>query len=147
VRNLLILLVLGVLLLQTGCQTDPFRKATVPEVGPTALDAEQFDDIPVPRGFRLDSSRSYSYRSGELRKGEFYYSGTRLTPAQALGHYQAEMVRPIYGWSITEISEGDGSLAFLKGRDRVVVRCEKMGESTRVSVIVNGGEDAPRTEE
>ena len=139
-RNLLILLIFGAFLLPVGC-----HKATVPEPGPTALDEQQFDDIPVPKGFRLITRRSFSYRSGDMRMGQFFYEGTRLGAGQALIHYEREMVRAIHGWTLTDISKEEGVAMFRKGRDEVRVVCEKRAEVTRVTVEVNYREDAPRT--
>ena len=146
-RNLLMLLTLGTLLLLPACGSDgPFRKATVPEPGPTGLDQQQFEDIPVPRGFRLLTKRSFSYQSSDLRLGQFVYEGTRLSPRNSLLHYEREMVRPLYGWSLTEANHETRTLTFSKGGDRARVHCKTERDATRVTIDVNYEDSATRTD-
>ena len=148
VRNLLMILMLGATFALTACRTDdgPFRKTTVPEPGPTGLDEQQFDDIPVPKGYTLLPRRSFSHRSGGLRMGQFVYEGFRLSPRAILRHYEREMVRPLYGWTLTDIDREAGTAAFEKSGDRARVQCETKGESTRVTIDVNYEDSGPGTD-
>jgi hypothetical protein len=148
VRNLLTLFVFGIIAFPVGCATadDPFRKITVPEAGPTGLDEAQFEDVPVPRGFTLQTRRSFSYRSADLRMGQFVYHGTLLSPAKALSWLEQEMERPMYGWTVVEQHLDEGWTLFRKGSEEARVRTETAGNLTRVTIDVNYREDAPRTE-
>jgi hypothetical protein len=135
-RNLLPLLVLGLIVTSIGCQSeDPFRKVSVPEAGPTGLDEQQFHDVPVPRGFRLVTERSFSYRTGDLRLGQHFYEGSTLDAGEALDFYAKEMVRPLYGW--TMVVREKKWATFRKDRDEALVTIEAVGEQTRITVNVN----------
>jgi hypothetical protein len=147
VRNLLILMMFGVFFMFAACNTNtPLDKVTLPEIGPTGLSEQQFEDVPSPEGFRLVTRRSFSYEVGSLRLGSFRYEGERLSPKAALRYYTTEMVRPLYGWSLVENPARPNQATLRKGRnDEARVYCKKVGEVTRVTVNVNFSDDAPRT--
>lgn len=70
----------------------------------SALSPVQFDDIPVPDGFELQTgmNQSFSYQSGDYRIGEFHYAG--LPPGEQVRGFMNENM-PLYGWAKTNVEE------------------------------------------
>jgi hypothetical protein len=123
--------------------------AGCPTTGGTAsreLSAAQFDDVPVPAGFVLDTreGRSFSYAEGgggpsSIRMGRLEYEGLGEL-AKVREWYAAEMERPIHGWKPAGAS-GEG-LLFTRGADRCLVTCTSQGAAVRVVVERNTGRAA-----
>ncbi len=110
------------------------------------LSLAQFDDVPVPRGFALDSreGRSFSYSEGgsgpaPIRMGRLEYAGQGAA-GDTLAWYAAEMPRPIHGWSPGEpAAEGSAALRFRRGSEVCLVTVRQEGSGLRIVVERNTG--------
>jgi hypothetical protein len=100
----------------------------------------QFDDIPVPAGFQLQTERleSFTFERGSFRIGELLYDGQ--APAATIASYYRERL-PQHGWSVegeTQIEKGN-SLLFVKGRTQAkieITRGRVRTGQTRIHVLV-----------
>ncbi|MHC4820151.1 MAG: hypothetical protein ACYTDX_00350 [Planctomycetota bacterium] len=120
------------------------------------LTTKQFPDIPVPRGFGLDSTTvdTFTYSEGgnhrtALRMGRLNYEGS--TPVEAVvAYYETEMPRPMHGWSAGEVlpasDDGASRLLFVRGEDRCVVRVHASGGMTHLMIERNTGEATSATD-
>lgn len=110
------------------------------------LSLAQFDDVPVPRGFVLDSreGRSFSYSEGgsgpaPIRMGRLEYTGLG-DAGDTLAWYAGEMPRPLHGWSAGEPVPGrESALLFRRGGDACLVTVRPEGSGLRVVVERNTG--------
>src|SRR5262245_50913943 len=116
----------GVLLLLAGCRSvyeDAKKPAPDPDFDHASIARAQFEDIPVPEGFKLrtDLLQSYSYQCGSFRQGRLLYEGAP-DPAHAASYLRDRI--PQHGWTATTDSTEGGArkLAFRKGRS--VLRCD-----------------------
>ncbi len=130
-----------------GCRD--MTKITTGELPPPSsnvLTVQQFDDIPVPRGFVLQTEPvrslsfpgSYIYHSPDYREGRLLYTGPD-DPAKILDFYRSQMILPVNGWhSVAEQSGPDGGqLVFEKGPTRSHLRVFLDGKSTYVLIEVS----------
>ena len=112
--------------LGTGCREVP--KVTTGELPPptsSVLSSNQFDDIPVPRGFVLETepirslsfTGSYVYQTPEHREGRLLYTG-KDDPAKILDFYRSQMVLPVNGWRhvALRVDSIEAAKAELEGR-------------------------------
>jgi hypothetical protein len=105
------------------------------------LSRTQFDDIPVPRGFRLRSTKneSFSFRHGAIRVGRFAYHG-RGNVEDVTGFYQSQMGLLPFGWKETGTSRTpEGSrLEFAKGAEACRITVTSSQRETDIIIEVTG---------
>src|SRR5262245_40562622 len=116
----------GVVLLLAGCRSvyeDAKKPAPDPDFDHASIARSQFEDIPVPEGFKLrtDLLQSYTYQCGSFRQGRLLYEGAP-DPARAASYLRDRV--PQHGWTQTTDSTEGGArkLEFRKGRS--VLRCD-----------------------
>lgn len=139
---ILVLLAIG-----AGCRE--VTEMTDPDLPPPTsgvLSSNQFDDIPVPLGFVLETkpvrplsfNGSYIYQTAEYREGRLLYTGSD-DPAKILDFYRSQMVLPVNGWrNVAEDATSDGGdLVFEKGASRSRLRVFRSGTSTYVMIEVS----------
>jgi hypothetical protein len=116
----------GLVLLLAGCRSmyeDAKKPAPDPDFDHASIARAQFEDIPVPEGFKLrtDVLQSYSYQCGSFRQGRLLYEGAP-DPARAASYLRDRI--PQHGWTQTIDSTDGGArrLEFRKGRS--LLRCD-----------------------
>lgn len=137
----------AILALTASCRT--VTEITDPDAPPptsNVLSSNQFDDIPVPLGFVLETepvrqlsfNGSYIYQTAEYREGRLLYTGSD-DPAKILDFYRSQMVLPVNGWrNVAEDATSDGGdLVFEKGVSRSRLRVFQSGKSTYVMIEVS----------
>jgi hypothetical protein len=138
-----------VLTLAIGLGCRELTNATSHPVAPptsNVLSSNQFDDIPVPYGFVLETepvrslsfTGSYIYQAPDYREGRLLYSGNG-DPAKILDFYRSQMVLPVNGWrSVAEDASAEGGdLVFEKGPSRSKLQVFQSGKSTYVMIEVS----------
>lgn len=123
-------------LLLTGCATS----GTVSDddiKAPKTLDvstALKFVDIPVPSGFRMIASQSFTFENDVLRVGILKYKG-RAKGGQVVNFYKNQM--PLYNWRFTNMLEyGRRILNFEREDQNCIIIIEPQGMSTFVTITV-----------
>jgi hypothetical protein len=106
------------------------------------LSTAQFDDVPAPPGFVMDTDYTYSYAEGgagpvPIRMGRIEYTGTGDAEA-VVGWYLEQMPRTLHGWERGVRVEGaDAAARFARGADRCLVAARREGGLLRVVVERN----------
>jgi len=113
--------------------TQPFPRVAQGEV--VLRQNVQFEDVPVPRNFRLDRTRSHSFESSRFREGEFRYEGPESV-VNAVAFYRGEM--ELDGWRLVDetIRSGRATLVFAKGAERAEVFLEEKPYLTQLEIRV-----------
>jgi len=120
-RKATVLLVLSALIL-SGCALMDKKELSTTSglLEPQAV--AKFSDLPVPMGFKLLATNSYSFESGGVRVAVLKYRG-KATPEQVIGFYKEQM--PIYSWNLLNIVEyGERMLNFDTDRETCVIRLD-----------------------
>jgi hypothetical protein len=126
----------------TGCES--IQYATGQDLGSpdsTELKSVQFDDIPVPFGFRLQErlNQSLTYEYGTMRVGRLQYRGEGLRPAAAAEFYKNQMPLAPNGWAFeNELDQSNQRiLSFHKKPYRCTVTINEEKTSTYITVEVD----------
>lgn len=107
---------------------------------PSAI--HKFDDIPVPNGFKLVPSDSYTFKSGDIRVGVLVYSG-KAAADQLATFYQDQM--PLNNWNFLNIIEyGKRMLNFDRENESCVISIEPKMFSTRVIISIGPKQQTPK---
>jgi len=102
----------------------------------------QFEDIPVPRDFRIDRTRSNSFESSRFREGEFWYEGPQSVES-VVAFFRAEMTAD--GWELADetVRTGRATLVFVKGAEVAEVFAEERPYLTQLEIRVSPVNVAP----
>jgi hypothetical protein len=85
---------------------------TVVEEVPATEPEGRFSDVPIPRGFKLDRSKTFVYEAGEIKAGSLFYEGAADLD-EIISFYRTEM--PQFQWKLMSIFEtNDATLYFEK---------------------------------
>jgi hypothetical protein len=124
------------LLLLAGCATS----GSVSDDGikaPKALNvstALKFVDVPVPSGFKMIVSQSFTFENDVLRVGILKYKG-RASGDRVANFYKDQM--PLYNWRFTNMLEyGRKILNFEREDQNCIIVIEPDGMSTFVTITV-----------
>jgi len=130
-----------------GCrEASHLTTGDMPPATSNVLASNQFDDIPVPNGFVLETepvrslsfTGSYIYQTPEYREGRLLYTGS-AEPAKILDFYRSQMVLPVNGWK--NVADGataeGGHLEFEKTGSRSKLQVFQSGKSTYVLIEVS----------
>ncbi|MFH0911968.1 MAG: hypothetical protein V1918_10750 [Planctomycetota bacterium] len=144
-KSLFIGLVLATFLFAGGCEffhvlglpfgrRVPFNPAEQPSDIRIQRDV-QFDDIPVPMAFMIRRPESFSYRSVNMRLGDFHYQGA-WTYRKVESFYNRQM--PLAGWEKIAEEDGKGTLITLwtKGGERCSLSLDVRDVEVKVHVRV-----------
>lgn len=106
------------------------------ETADTGVSAQQFQDMVVPEGFRLQDGahQSHSRQEGDWRMGKFFYSGSALV-AEAAGYVKQRM--PQHNWQIDleELSDPmQGRMRFVRGRYLAEYTFQRLEGTTQMIV-------------
>lgn len=125
----------------TGCQSnkssvDPITGATISgSNGLSSSGQQRFSDVPLPKGAKVDSSRSFVYESGAIQIGRMVYTiREKVNPVSQF--YIRES--PGFGWTLDSVLEADGSqLLMHKPGKKLIVHVRDIGfikGGTRITV-------------
>lgn len=94
------------------------------------LQADQFEDIPVPRAARCRThhAESFSYRTDTFRCGKFVYD-YQGTVAEVVRYFRDTMARAPFSWELKDASgtaEGSTTLVFTKNDERCTVDIDRI---------------------
>ncbi|MFP4106913.1 MAG: hypothetical protein ACLFVU_12590 [Phycisphaerae bacterium] len=130
----LTLWMVSVVLLAAGCNNTPTAANSPGEISELSRQARPpVSDVPVPRGFSLDESRSRSFASGGLRYLDHRYTGGEDKFAVAR-FFKKQM--PVFRWArVTDMFvQGDIILDFEKDSERCRVVISDGGWTTSTVV-------------
>ena len=121
----------------TGCaavQDNTYSSTINPDIPEPSLKVK-FDDVPVPSGFKLLPSYSYSFQSGSIRAGVLVYKGMPDAD-KVVAFYKEQM--PIHNWNTLSIVEyGKRFLAFDRAGETCVINIEPRSFSTRITLTIS----------
>jgi len=133
-RNFLIILMS--VLLFAGCATsgsvsgDDMKALKTLDVS-TSL---KFEDVPVPSGFKMIASQSFTFENDVLRVGILKYKG-RASGDHVVNFYKDQM--PLYNWRFTNMLEyGKKILNFERDDQDCIIIIEPQGMSVFVTITV-----------
>ncbi len=96
--------------------------------------ALKFEDVPVPSGFKMVTSQSFTFENDVLRVGILKYKG-RASADRAVNFYKDQM--PLYNWRFTNMLEyGRRILNFEREDQNCIIVIEQQGMSTFVTITV-----------
>lgn len=131
-----------IVLALAACET--YDYATSRDLGDpdsTELRPLQFDDIPVPYGFRLVDrlNESLTYEAGAMRVGRLEYRGEGLRPEAVADFYRTQMPLTPNGWTFDHESDqgGQWTLHFSKRHNLCVVSVSRKYSTTYIIVQVD----------
>ena len=94
----------------------------------------RFDDVPVPRGFKLIKDKSYVFQTEETRVALLKYSG-RAKLHDLVDFYQEQML--LYNWQLLNVVEyGRSVLNFERSGQSCIVTIESGGMKKIVTISV-----------
>ncbi len=123
-----------------SCATDagdgPLEVTPGPQDGISReLSRTQFEDVPVPRGFKIRTARneSFSFRHGNVREGRLVYGGAGfLDDVEAF--YRSQMTLAPFGWTEGTTSRDPGRIVMSWRKDAEI--CEITLVEARPNVII-----------
>jgi hypothetical protein len=125
-------------------ETQHLTGADLPEASSTELRPIQFEDVPAPFGFDLQTGRNQSltFQHGNMRRGKLLYKG-HDAPSRVSAFYRSQMVLPPYGWTaLPETSDGGKNvLKFQKQNARSSVSIYTQDIFTYVQVEVDSTDE------
>lgn len=81
--------------------------------------AEQYTDLPIPKGFRFQPNKSFVFMQGSLRRADLNYEGA-MTSRDVLRFFQDSM--PTSGWQFLRLTGVRmKTLTFVKGNEMVEI--------------------------
>ena len=92
---------LSFLVFSGGCATS--GKETPPPPEPINL-AHPFTDVPIPKGFDKDKSKSFVYETNNIKVGRLFFSGGS-NPKLTVEFYRNEMIN--HGWALVSFFEAN----------------------------------------
>lgn len=126
-RNTFFYLMAGVVAVSLLCVTSCTKSGTPASQPQVAFSNDvTFEDIPVPKGFKLKRRDSYSFQNDVTRVGRLVYEG-RSSINNVLAFYQQQM--PLHGWQEMSYVDFRSSVRYY----------EKEGQSCILSVEPSGG--------
>ena len=87
--------ILFILIFSGGCASS--GKQTPPPPEPINL-AHPFTDVPIPKSFKRDQSKSFVYETSNIKVGRLFFSGGS-NPKLTVEFYRNEMIN--HGWALT----------------------------------------------
>ncbi|MDP8248910.1 MAG: hypothetical protein P9M00_12280 [Candidatus Tritonobacter lacicola] len=118
-RNLLLVILLSIPLLAGCASKSDVKTGTMPEFTTDLT----FDDIPIPKGFKLTRSKSLSFQNDYMRVGRFVYYGREDTN-DVLAFIQQQM--PLNQWEpISYVDTKQSIRRYEKGDQECTVIVEK----------------------
>ncbi|MBI1849802.1 MAG: hypothetical protein HYR85_05610 [Planctomycetes bacterium] len=143
--NRVAILVVSLAVLVSCAETRHWTGSDLPDATSSELRPVQFNDVPAPFGFDLQTSgnRSLTYQDGELRRGKLLYKGTDSAQKIA-AFYRSQMIQPPYGWTaLPETLEGSKNvLKFRKPNSRSTVSIYTQDIFTFVQIEVEPTNEA-----
>ncbi len=84
--------------------------------------AEQYTDLPIPKGFKFEPDKSFVFTQGSLRRADLNYEGV-MTSRDVIRFYQDSM--PTSGWQFLRLTGVRmKTLTFVKGNEMVEIIVE-----------------------
>jgi hypothetical protein len=136
------LVIVGV---SAACRSNPDRASSSPRTGAEADTAttsgQQFNDIPIPEGYRMQNERLQSYvtEAASYRAGHLYYTGNGRT-LDAVSYFEQRM--PHHGWTLVDRSttaEGPSSMIWRKGSTAAKIEIAANSKSGLVDIEIRVG--------
>lgn len=134
----------------SGCGTIHQKKASAEEssaIGkPIGISsALKFEDVPVPAGFKILDSDSFTFQNEGLRIGLLKYTGS-TNPSKVVAFYKEQM--PLYNWELINIIEyGRRMLNFERSGQSCIVIVEPSKFKTVLTIAVAPKATRPMKEE
>lgn len=93
----------------------------------------QFQDVPIPAGYAVSPTESYSFQGAMSRSGIIHYYGP-IDYHDALEFYRAEL--PAAGWNIDNTERGFDFRVFRcsKGREKLIVTVRQIRGGSRAEI-------------
>ncbi len=105
--------------------------------------ALKFEDIPVPSGFNIISSQSFTFENDVLRVGILKYRG-RADAGRVVNFYQDQM--PLYNWRFMNVLEyGRRIMNFEREDQNCIIVIEPLHMSTGITITVAPKSDRAMT--
>jgi hypothetical protein len=121
-----------------GISKDPSIGAGLLE--PSSI--QKFTDVPVPMGFKLLPTNSYSFESAGVRVGVLKYRG-KASPDQIVNFYKEQM--PMYNWNLLNVVEyGDRQMNFDRENETCVINIIPKGSSATIVASVGPKSQTPK---
>lgn len=143
--NFVSLLFLSALLVCSSCETfttnfDYAFGTDQPKPDSVELSELQFDDVPVPKKFKLKISEneSYSFETINYRSGSLNYVGSG-NREEIVEYYRNNMPAKYFGWQeMNHISSGkEDVLSFRKENYECVIRVREKGSTVYLTIFMN----------
>lgn len=121
----------------SGCiQETPtaYWSTTAPVAGDVNLARDvQFQDIPMPQGYMLNTNASYSFQGSQSRSGSFLYFGP-VEWTEALDFFRTQM--PLAGWTpgATERGFDFRVMHFQKGEEKAILTIRQVANGSTTEV-------------
>lgn len=132
-KKILSVVIVG-LFLFNGCASFPVQKTSTPPQPLQTAEVLKFEDIPVPRGFKLLANESFAFQTEETRVGLLKYAGSPTADAVVL-FYKEQMAQ--FGWSLLNVVEyGKRILNFDKVDQTCIVTVEPATTKTLITISV-----------
>ncbi len=133
----------------TGCAAFQKKASTEgPYVTPESMGVSsslKFDDVPIPAGFKIVDSDSFTFQNRDLRIGLLRYTG-RVSGDQTVSFYKENM--PMYNWSLINIVEyGRRIMNFERAGQSCIITAEPSSFYTILTIAVAPRATAPMKEE
>ncbi|MFP6581419.1 MAG: hypothetical protein VCD00_02555 [Candidatus Hydrogenedentota bacterium] len=126
-----------------ACQTGPFSRNTSDEElanellqtdGGAATAPRRFDDVPVPKGAKEDTERTYTFESNSLQIGRMVYT-VKDSPNNVAQFYIRECAN--LGWSLETALQANGViLEFNRPGIRLWVTTQPTGIANRSTLLI-----------
>ncbi|MFH1889123.1 MAG: hypothetical protein ABH806_03435 [Candidatus Omnitrophota bacterium] len=102
----------------------------------------KFNDIPVPAGFKFESTESYAFESTGVRVGFLKYKG-RGDIERVVNFYKDQM--PLYNWNLLNVVEyGERLLNFDREQETCIVTLLAKGKNITITISL-GPKSAARS--
>ncbi len=133
-KNILIVGFILCLTFLTGCASFPIQRGGGPAKALEPAPLLKFDDVPVPRGFKLLANESFAFHTEETRVGLLKYAGSPTADAVVL-FYKEQMAQ--LGWTLLNVVEyGRRILNFDKIDQTCIITVEPTATKTLVTISV-----------
>ena len=129
-------------LMFTGCATSGSVSAGNDIKAPMALDvstALKFVDVPVPSGFKIITTQSFTFENDVLRVGILKYIG-RASGDQVVNFYKNQML--LYNWRFTNMLEYGRRIMNFEREDQdciIVIEPQRMSTFVTITVAPKSG--------
>ena len=132
-KKMLLVLFLGFLSFNIlGCSTFGNKQSNKPLQAIESQSVLRFSDVPVPSGFKILMTESYSFESSGVRVGMLKYQGKAGTE-QVINFYKEQM--PMYNWDLlNSVAFGNCMLNFERESESCIINLAPKGSLIVITV-------------